>query len=458
MSLVNDMLRDLEARGAANGAQGTIGGMRAVDEAAAARRERAARVRRWLMPLAVVMLLVMVAVVLVGRLPDVLAPQEVLQAEPVATPVTVATPGIQVLDVLPQQDGGRFVLQLLLDHSVTYQRTDEGGAVTLRLPGVTLAGDARSGRFESHGLSLSWRVEQQGEQVQVQLLGMTDRLDVRDRIELAGGRPQLWLEARLDGVSAAEPEAFDLPVAAPALDDSSLPEWVTRTAPDDSAPAIATPKAQPATTPAPAPVSKPVVPTKPTVQIGSPRADPMADARDALRQQNFPRAIELLKALHASQPDNLEATRSLARAYLAAGQVEPLLAWLPAQVQRRPMDAELRMLLARGQLLSDKKVAALATLKQNPPLLANDPGYYALMAALQQQVGDWAGSVAVYRQLVAAQPQQASWQLGLAIALEQIDQPAEAARHYRLAAQGSGLDDNSRRFAAERAGALGGTR
>ncbi|HCH78025.1 MAG TPA: hypothetical protein DFM08_16310, partial [Pseudomonas sp.] len=124
----------------------------------------------------------------------------------------------------------------------------------------------------------------------------------------------------------------------------------------------------------------------------------------------------------------------------------------------RPFDAELRMLLARGQLQGGDKQTALATLVQNAPSLASDPGYHALLAALQQQVGDWAGSAAVYRQLVALQPQQAAWQLGLAIALEQIDQPARAARHYRLAAQGQGLDDNSRRFAAERAGVLGGAR
>lgn len=453
MSLVNDMLRDLEARGAASGGQSPFLDMQAVDETAATRRQRSARLRRWLLPLAIGALVVAVSVVLFERFAQAPAVQE----SPVTAPVVAAVPATQLLDVLPQQDGGRFVLQLLLDRSISYQRTDEGSAISLRLPDVTLAGGPRNGRVESNGLSLSWRVEQQGDQVQVLLLGMTDRLDVRDRLEPAAGHAQLWLEVHMDGAPVAVPEDLDLPFAEPALDEASLPDWVTRTVPDAQTAPVIAPDVQPVTA-APAPVARPQVATTPTVQIGSHRPNPLAQVRDALQQQNFPRAIELLQALHAAQPDNVEAARWLARAYLAAGQIEPLLEWLPAQLQSRPFDAELRMLLARGQLQSGDKQTALATLVQNAPSLASDPGYHALLAALQQQVGDWAGSAAVYRQLVALQPQQAAWQLGLAIALEQIDQPARAARHYRLAAQGQGLDDNSRRFAAERAGVLGGAR
>jgi len=83
-----------------------------------------------------------------------------------------------------------------------------------------------------------------------------------------------------------------------------------------------------------------------------------------------------------------------------------------------------------------------------PSTQSNDSTPYA--SGIVQQ------SAASYRQLVALRPGQATWQLGLAIALEQLDQPAEAARHYRLALQGSGLDDSARRFASERAAALGG--
>jgi len=444
MSLVNDMLRDLEARGAASGGHRPFLDMQAVDEAAATRRQRAARLRRWVPPpLVGVALVAAASLVLFERF----SPIPAVPDAPADAAMTAAVPATRLLDVLPQQDGGRFVLQLLLDRSISYQRTDEGGAISLRLPDVTLAGGPQSGRVESNGLSLSW---------QVLLIGMTDRLDVRDRLEPAAGHAQLWLEVHMDGAPVTAPEDMDLPFAEPALDEASLPEWVTRTAPDAQAAPDVQPVAEPAR--APAPVARPLVATTPTVQIGSHRPDPLAQARDALQQQNFTRAIELLRALHAAQPDNAEAARWLARAYLAAGQIGPLLEWLPAQLQNRPFDAELRMLLARGQLQSGDKQTALATLAQNAPSLASDPGYHALLAALQQQVGDWTGSAAVYRQLVAFQPQQAAWQLGLAIALEQIDQPSRAARHYRLAAQGQGLDDNSRRFAAERAGVLGGAR
>jgi len=451
MSLVNDMLRDLEARGAASGGQSPFLDMQAVDETAATRRQRSARLRRWLLPLAIGALVAAASVVLFERFAQAPAVQE----SPAAAPVVAAVPATQLLDVLPQQDGGRFVLQLLLDRSISYQRTDEGGAISLRLPDVTLAGGPRNGRVESNGLSLSWRVEQQGDQVQVLLLGMTDRLDVRDRLEPAAGHAQLWLEVHMDGAPVAVPEDLELPFAEPALDEASLPEWVTRTAPDaQTAPPVA-PDVQPVAEPTPAPVARPQVATKPTVQIGSHRPDPLLDAQQALQQQNYPRAVELLQALHEAQPDNPEATRWLARAYLAGDQLEALLAWLPGQLRARPEDAELRMLLGRAQLLGGDKAAALATLEQNSPAVAANPGYHALLAALRQQVGDWSGSAALYRQLVALQPQQAAWQLGLAIALEQLDQPTQAADRYRLAVRGQGLDGNARRFAAERAAALG---
>ena len=67
MSLVNDMLRDLEARRAAPGEWPLRDGLQAVDEAGAARRERTERLRRGLIWLGAVILLGVMVGLMIGR-------------------------------------------------------------------------------------------------------------------------------------------------------------------------------------------------------------------------------------------------------------------------------------------------------------------------------------------------------------------------------------------------------
>ena len=458
MSLVNDMLRDLEARRAAPTERERLDGMHAVDESAARRRERHARFRRWgLLATGALMLAVPVAWLVGGRLeapepPALVTPVVAVPSEPADAAVPVA--GNRLLEVLPQNEGTRFVLQLLLERSVSYQRVDQQGFVSLRLPGVEMAGEPRSGRIEREGQSLSWRVEARGADVEVVLMGLGDRLDVRDRLEMAGDRWQLWLDVPLTGTPEASTEA-ELPVAEESAEAvPQLPEWVTRPAPVEQG---ASPAPRPMDEQAPA-VKTEARPVEPRVAIDSHRPAPLEQARAALERGDLPQAITELEALHKARPKDGEVSRWLARAYLATNRSDRLLAWLPGVLQQHPQDSELRMLLARGQLQSGDQLGAITTLKGNLPPVQRDAAYHALLAALYQQVGEWGASADTYRRLVALRPPQATWQLGLAIALEQLDQPAQAARHYRLALQGQGLDADARRFATERAGALGGIR
>ncbi|TBV10606.1 tetratricopeptide repeat protein [Stutzerimonas kirkiae] len=455
MSLVNDMLRDLEARRAAPSERERLLDMQAVDE------RRLARRMRWQRGALVGALLVVVALLLAllywrqsgaPAVPDVEAPL----AE---VPAVASEPALLALvEVLPQNDGRRFVLQLLLDGSPSYRRTDQQGLVDLLLEGVQLRGEMRSGRIEKDGQSLAWRVEQQGGQVRVQFAGLGERLQLHDRLEASGDRWQLWLEVPLELQREGPPEVagIELPEAEPAtLVDAQWPDWVTRTAP---AVDVTSRQAggEPVAAAQPSVQLAPAVRGPTSVSITSHTPEPLSQARQWLADGEYGRAIAALQALHEKQPGNVQVVRWLARAYLAAGEHARLLEWLPAQLHQHPQDAELRLSLARGQLLVGDSNAALASLKQNPPELAREPSYHALLAALYQQVEDWQGSAATYQALVALRPGQATWQLGLAIALEQLERPAEAGRHYRLALLGQGLDEDSRRFANERAGALGG--
>lgn len=447
MSLVNDMLRDLEERRAAPNERQALGGLHAVDEAAAARRENIERLRRGSIWFVSVMLLAVLVGLMIGRVVNGQIPWGgVFPAKPAEAPAAPVVAAPRLLEVLPQHDARGLTLQLLLERSVPYQRVEESGAVSLRLSGLQMTTATQSGRVQRDGRSLSWRVEAQGEDVQVLLVGLAGALQVNDRLEPAGDRWLLWVEVPFDE-AAAEVEA--------PLQLEQLPEATAEREPDLPAWATA-PVPAAATLPPPTQAVEPAPP--PQVNIQPYRPDGLSRARQAIQSGDYAAAIAELESLQASRPADPEVLRWLARAYLADGQHQRLLAWLPAQLAQMPRDSELRLVLARAQLQAGDTRSAVATLEQNAPALAQEPTYHALLAASYQQTAQWPESAALYRQLVALRPAQPTWQLGLGIALEQLDQPAEAAKHYRLALNGPGLDDSARQFASERAAALGGRR
>ena len=450
MSLVNDMLRDLEERRAAPGERQTLEGLHAVDEAAAARREWLERMRRGSIWFLAVMLLAVLIGLMIGRVVNGQIPWGgVFPAEPVAAPPAPAAVAPRLLDVLPQHDARGLTLQLLLDRSVPYQRTEESGAVSLRLRGVQLSGEAQSGRVQRDGRSLSWRVEAQGDDVQVLLVGLAGALQVNDRLEPAGDRWLLWIEVPFSEPPVEDEAPLQLDQLPPAIAaepdrEPAMPAWATAPVPAAEAPAPQAAAAEPA--------------PRPEVKIEPYRPDGLARARQAIQAGDYAAAIDELEALQKTRGRDPEVLRWLARAYLADGQQQRLLTWLPAQLAQMPRDSELRLLLARAQLQAGDTQAAVRTLEQNAPALVQEPTYHALLAASYQQTGQWRESAELYQQMVALRPSQSTWQLGLAIALEQLDRPADAALHYRLALNGLGLDNSARQFASERAAALGGAR
>lgn len=456
MSLVNDMLRDLEKRRAAPGERQQLDGLYAVDEAASARREHYERLRRASIWFMAVMLIALLVGLMLGRAVKGVPPIP----PPAATAVAPAVAYAQVLDVLPQHDERGLMLQLLLDRSVAYRRSEESGAVSLRLAAAQLAGELQQGRLQREGRSLSWRVENKGDEVQVLLVGLGDRLQVNDRLEAAGDRWMLWVEVPLQ--SPVEDDAGlrldNLPEALSAeADEPEPPAWaLAPVAPAPAANSTAARQAAPSEPSGGAPPAPQALSGPPQVSVTAYKPDALSLARQALEAGDPAGAVAQLEALQLTRGDDPQVQRWLARAYLAAGQQDKLLDWLPGQLAQAPQDSELRLLLARSQLQAGQQRAAVATLEQSPPALVREPHYFALLAAAYQQTGQWPQSAELYRKLVALSPQQATWQLGLGIALDQLGQRAEAGRHYRLALQGAGLDESSRRFASERAAALGG--
>lgn len=179
--------------------------VQAADEAAAARQERVERLRRGSIWLAAVILMGLLVGLMIGR---------VVKGVPnlaSVRPTVQAVAGARVLEVRPQHDGRGLVLQILLDRPLSYRRSEESGAVSLRLPGAQLVGAAQRGRVQAHGRSLSWRVESRGADVQVLLVGLGERLEVRERLEAAGERWLLRIE--VPAAASSVPAAVASPPA-----------------------------------------------------------------------------------------------------------------------------------------------------------------------------------------------------------------------------------------------------
>lgn len=209
-----------------NDSDWTACGLWAVDEAGAARRKRFQHVRSALIGLALIILIGLPLGVLIDRLLEPALPHSVtampvapvapivvpVPEAPVVTPSPASIASTHILEVLPQNDGRSLVLQLLLDQSVAYQRIDQSGSVTLSLPGAQLstqlAADMPQGRLQRDGRSLSWRVQAQGQGVQVLLVGLGD-LQVRDRLEPVGDHWLLWVEVPMSA-KASLTDASDM--------------------------------------------------------------------------------------------------------------------------------------------------------------------------------------------------------------------------------------------------------
>lgn len=473
MSLVNDMLRDLEARRASPAERAPLEGLLPADEGASGRRAGRQRLLLGLLwgALAVLTALLLARIWQASEAPvTAAAPATLAPAVPASTSAAVpapaeAAPPIRLLATLPQHGDGRFILQLLLDRAPSYRRSEQSGVVGLRLPQLRLSDDGpRSGRFEQGGRSLSWSLQPLGDGAELLLVGLGDGLQVLDRLEPAGERWQLWVEVPLEPRVQAGFDPENLPVAG-AEEEAEADDYPSARQAPAAGPAriqpaerLAAAPANPAR-PAPAvaaPVSRTPQVSAARVSVASHQPDALVEARQALLAGDNERAIALLEDLNRRQPDNREALRWLARAWLSDGRVERLIAELPAQLQRFPTDSELRVLLARALLQSGDGAAAVATLAERLPPLASDPAYHALLAASYQQTAQWRESAQLYRNLVQLRPAHGAWQLGLGIALEQLGERAAAAQHYRQALQGQGLDEDSRRYARERAQASGG--
>ncbi|QKT03303.1 tetratricopeptide repeat protein [Ectothiorhodospiraceae bacterium 2226] len=123
---------------------------------------------------------------------------------------------------------------------------------------------------------------------------------------------------------------------------------------------------------------------------------------------------------------------------------------LEAALRHRPGDPGLTQLLAHAHVHAGSVEAAVAVLERQPPPLAAQPEYHALLAALYQQLGRHGAAAQGYRALLQVDPEHAPWWVGLAISLEGRGHWSEALGAYRRALELGTLAADLARYAENR--------
>lgn len=144
--------------------------------------------------------------------------------------------------------------------------------------------------------------------------------------------------------------------------------------------------------------------------------------------------------------------RQLAVAQLRLNQTEAALNTLEYGHRHAPEDIELHMLYARmllEQNLGERAYTMLRHIAQ--PQIEAQPDFYVLRAALARQQGFYTEAAELYALLCRLQPQRGDWRLGMAISQHQQGNLEQAYQNYQRAASSASLDAKLRDYASRQA-------
>lgn len=116
-----------------------------------------------------------------------------------------------------------------------------------------------------------------------------------------------------------------------------------------------------------------------------------------------------------------------------------------------PGSLQLRKVYAMTLLEQNRNVEALEVLRVTPlPGVAEDPEYHALFAATLQESGEFETAAQVYAALLQLRPDTAVWWFGLAISMDQTGEYEQARNAYRRALALPGLSRSVQEYIQQR--------
>ncbi len=251
-------------------------------------------------------------------------------------------------------------------------------------------------------------------------------------------------------VPAAEPLApvETAPVEAPPVIETpvaaSAPVAESRSAIETAPPAAA---AEPVTTSAKTTISR----------RGSDERDVdgiVARAMQAMRSRDPVAAERLLREALAIDPGNAETWTFLYGVLISASRPAAAEQALQQGLGAADQPAELAKLYARSLLDRGDRDAAVSVLAAHRPAPASDAEYDAFFAALLQQTGQFAQAGEVYQKLLTIDPNSGAWLVGLAMSHDSTGFHEEALIAFERALASGSLKSPLDRYARRRAAEL----
>ncbi len=178
--------------------------------------------------------------------------------------------------------------------------------------------------------------------------------------------------------------------------------------------------------------------------------DKYQEALQLSTQGHSHEAIAILTDILARDPEYAPARESLASLFIAQGSPIKAQQVIKVGLQQRPFYPAYVELKAKMLVNEGKIKQALYLLQLAPPALTTDPMYHAFIAALYQREGQPAFAEKLYEQLLSLQPNNATWWMGLGVALESMGKSTLAIEAYLKASNNDHLSPELKIYAETR--------
>ena len=179
-------------------------------------------------------------------------------------------------------------------------------------------------------------------------------------------------------------------------------------------------------------------------------ANLLAEALKLDQQGHLEEAKVPLERLLAADPLNVRARQMLVQLQLDTGHGEQARQLLAEGQRLRPEQSDFTLALARLQVESGDVAGATRLLEAVPAGARDDPQIRAFLAALLLRAGRTDEAVQHYLVALRSDPSNASWLVGVGVALEGVGNRGDAAQAYRRAESSSSLTPELANFLSER--------